>query len=58
MAPDETARRILAGLRWRRGVIVPGWRAKATVVAARLFPGLITRAMRRIIFDKLDGEVW
>lgn len=58
MEPEEAARRILAALRWRRRVIVPGWRAKLFAVLGRLFPRLVTRAMRRFIHDRLDGEVW
>src|SRR5690606_1869804 len=58
MEPEDAARRILAALRWRRRVIVPGWRAKLFAVLGRLFPKLATRAMRRFVHDRLDGEVW
>ena len=58
MDPEEAARRIFAAMRWRRSVIVPGVRAKLFAVLGRLFPKLVTRAMRRIVFDRLEREVW
>ena len=58
IAPEEMAQRILAALRWRRKVIVPGTRARIFALTGRLFPKLTARAMRRIVFDRLDREVW
>lgn len=58
IAPEEMAQRILAALRWRRKVIVPGMRARLFAVTGRLFPKLTARVMRRIVFDRLDREVW
>lgn len=58
MPPEEAARRIIAGMTAGKSVIVPGLRAKLVAAYARLFPQRATRAMRKRIFDRLDGEVW
>ncbi|TWT76921.1 3-oxoacyl-[acyl-carrier-protein] reductase FabG [Posidoniimonas polymericola] len=47
MPPEAVARAAIRGLERRRREIIPGWRAKVFVLAARLAPGLMDRAMRR-----------
>lgn len=47
MPPEAVARAAVRGLERRRREIVPGWKAKAFVLGARLAPGLMDRAMRR-----------
>lgn len=49
--PERIARVILRAR--RRLLIVPGAPAKLMAVFGRLFPGIATRAMRRIIFERL-----
>jgi short-subunit dehydrogenase len=61
MHPDRAARHILAaaarpglaGLVLGGNVSVPGAGPKAMALAGRLFPGLATRVMRRLIFEKM-----
>lgn len=61
MKPDDAARHILAavarpglaGLILGGHVSVPGAGPKAMALAGRLFPGLVTRVMRRLIFEKM-----
>jgi hypothetical protein len=61
MRPDDAARHILAaaarpglaGLILGGHVSVPGAGPKAMALAGRLFPGLATRVMRRLIFEKM-----
>jgi short-subunit dehydrogenase len=58
MTPDAAARKILRDAASGRAVIYPGSGAKLSAAVGRLLPGPVTRAMRRIIFEKLEGEVW
>ncbi|MEI6255355.1 MAG: SDR family NAD(P)-dependent oxidoreductase [Planctomycetota bacterium] len=45
----RTAEIIVRGIEWRRRQVVPGWRAKGFVIAARLFPRLLDRGMIRLL---------
>jgi short-subunit dehydrogenase len=47
LSAARTARSVVRGLVRRRREVRPGWRAKAFVFAARLFPRLLERAMIR-----------
>ena len=58
MAPDDLARRILAAVRSGRSVLRPGITARAAGLAGRIAPGWTTRGMRRVLFDRLDRDVW
>lgn len=49
LAPEAVADALLEGLVRGRAVIVPGWRARATLWAARLAPGLVRRIIDREI---------
>ncbi|MEX0957570.1 MAG: SDR family NAD(P)-dependent oxidoreductase [Rhizobiaceae bacterium] len=49
--PDHVARVILRAR--RRLLIVPGLSARLMAILGRIFPGIATRAMRRIIFERL-----
>lgn len=44
----RTAERVVHAVVRRREEVVPGWRAKAYVAAARLFPGLCEKVMMRL----------
>lgn len=58
MAPDVAARLILNDAAKGRAVIMPGFGAKASAVAGRLFPALTARMMRSLVYDRLDRDVW
>ena len=58
MAPEVAAAKIWKAVRRRRRELYPGLAASGAGLAGRLMPGATTRAMRKAIFDKLDGEVW
>ena len=58
MSPDELARRILLAGASRRRVLYPGSAAFVAAFAGRVAPGRMTALMRRVIFEKLDREVW
>jgi 3-dehydrosphinganine reductase len=47
LTPEAVADALLDGLARGRAVIVPGWRARATLWAARHFPGLARRVIDR-----------
>jgi 3-dehydrosphinganine reductase len=47
LAPEAVAEALLDGLARGRAVIVPGWRARLTLWAARHFPGLVRRVIDR-----------
>lgn len=47
MSADATARAIAAGLERKRREVIPGWRAKGFVFAARHFPWLIDAVVAR-----------
>jgi short-subunit dehydrogenase len=61
MKPDDAARRILAAARRPAlagvflggNVTVPGLGPKCAALAGRCFPGLATRMMRKLIFEKM-----
>lgn len=58
MPPDEAAKRILAAAQRGKAMITPGAGATLFAFAGRLAPGLVTSAMKRIIYDRLDGSVF
>lgn len=58
MPPEEAAARILAAAFAGRKTIVPGFGPRLFSIAGRGFPGATARAMRRLIYDRLDREVW
>ncbi len=47
MSASRTARIIVRALVWRRREVLPGWRAKGFALAARFFPRMIDRSLRR-----------
>lgn len=57
-SPERAARLILSDAARGRAVILPGTGAKLFAAAGRILPGPVTRAMRRITYDKLDRDVW
>ena len=58
MAPEDAAARILAATFAGVKTIVPGAGPRLFSIAGRGFPGGMARAMRRLIYDKLDREIW
>ncbi|MDX1649802.1 MAG: SDR family NAD(P)-dependent oxidoreductase, partial [Myxococcota bacterium] len=47
LSPEQVAGALLRGLRRRRAWIVPGWRARLTLAAARHLPGVTRRVIDR-----------
>jgi NAD(P)-dependent dehydrogenase (short-subunit alcohol dehydrogenase family) len=58
MAPDRAATLILAATFASRRLVVPGAPGRLSAWAGALLPGPVTRQMRRLIFERLDREVW
>jgi short-subunit dehydrogenase len=58
MEPEEAARLILAGAAKGQAVIIPGFGAKLFAIAGSLFPGPVTRIMRRLIYARLERDVF
>ncbi len=58
MAPEKLASIILSASMAGHKTILPGSIAKLTALAGSLAPGLLTRLMRKVLFEKLDREVW
>ncbi|MCB1425521.1 MAG: SDR family NAD(P)-dependent oxidoreductase [Zhengella sp.] len=58
MPAPVAARIILDGMQKGRRAIVPGGAPRLYAGLGRLFPGAMTAAMRRIIFEKLDRDTW
>ena len=58
MAPEVLAFKILSAIEQKRSTLYPGLVAKLTGIAGRLFPGSMSRLMRRLIFEKLDDTVF
>lgn len=58
MDPDEAARIILAATLSGRALVVPGRTARVSALAGTLFPQAVARQMRRLIFERLDRDVW
>ena len=59
MVPGQCAALILRAVRARRtGVLRPGAGAGLAGAFGRLLPGPSARLMRRVLFDRLDREVW
>lgn len=58
MPPAVAARIILDATLAGRRLVVPGGANRAVALAGRLFPGAMMRQMRRLILDRLEGEVW
>ncbi len=58
MHPVEAARAIKAAVEAGRRLVIPGAGPKTFALAGRLMPQFVTRQMRKLIFEKLDGSVW
>lgn len=58
MPPEVAARIILDATLAGRRLVVPGRANRLAALAGRLLPGTMIRQMRRLILDRLDGEVW
>ena len=58
MKPEAAAAKIWKAVRRGDREFYPGLAAKGAGTFGRLFPRAATRAMRRALFEKLDGEVW
>lgn len=58
MDPDVAAAAILDAAFAGRALVIPGAANKAFAIAGRLLPGFVTRRMRSVVFDRLDGPVW
>ena len=58
MPPEVAARIILDATLAGRRLVVPGRANRSVALAGRLLPGTMMRQMRRLIFDRLQGEVW
>ncbi|MCY6382263.1 SDR family NAD(P)-dependent oxidoreductase [Hoeflea prorocentri] len=58
MDPAAMAQLILSGAKRRRSLLYPGMPATIGRIAGMLMPGLTTRIMRRVIFEKLDHTVY
>lgn len=57
LAPAEAARFILADIQRGKASSYPGRGTTLVAGVGRLVPGLLTTAMRKIIYDKLDRKV-
>ncbi len=53
MPPEDVAEAIVAGVRARSSVVVPGWGNRLACAFGSLAPRLAERAMKRVIYDKL-----
>jgi len=58
MPPEVAARLILDATFAGRRLVVPGRTNRLAALAGRLLPGTMMRQMRRLILDRLEGEVW
>ncbi len=58
MTPQMAAKIILRNVRANRRVIIPSASAKSLAFLGRLFPAISDRVMRRMLFEKLDRDVW
>lgn len=58
MDPDAAAAVIIAATRAGRRLVVPGWKAKLFALAGSVAPGMTTRYMRRLIYDRLEHSEW
>lgn len=58
MSPDEAANRILRDVFAKKHLIFPGPAPKAFALFGKFLPSLADRAMRKIIFEKLDKDVY
>ena len=58
MTPEEAAEKILTAALAGRKTIIPGFGPKLFSLAGRAFPAVTVRAMRRLIYDRLDRDVW
>lgn len=58
MEPEEAASRILRSVAAGHHSILPGGNARLAAIAGTLLPGAATRFMRRVIYEKLDRDVF
>lgn len=58
MPPVELARRILVAVAGGKSTLYPGSAAMLARLFGRVMPATMTRIMRRMIFEKLDGPVY
>ncbi len=58
MDPDKLSALILSAAGSGKRAVLPGMVAKLTAVAGSLAPRLLTGIMRKVLFEKLDREVW
>jgi NAD(P)-dependent dehydrogenase (short-subunit alcohol dehydrogenase family) len=58
MEPADAARAILDATLAGRRFVAPGANARLAALAGTLFPGAMTRQMRRLIFERLERETW
>lgn len=58
MDAEEVAKQIWNAIDKRKREVVPGTTNRLFAVAGRLAPRLLDQAMRKIIYDKLDGPVY
>lgn len=56
--PDELAKRMLHAMAGRKRNLFSGATARFAAIAGATAPGALTALMRRVIFEKLDKEVW
>ncbi|WP_164742932.1 SDR family NAD(P)-dependent oxidoreductase [Mesorhizobium sp. Z1-4] len=56
--PAAAARHIVGAALAGRAAVYSDARARMLALAGRLMPDLTIRAMRRVIFDRLDRDVW
>ena len=56
--PSRMAEKIVAAAMKGKAVYYPGFLAKLARITGGIFPVLVTRRMRRSIFEKLSGEVF
>lgn len=58
MPTELAAELILRDVARNKAHIYPGFAAKASLLAGKVTPNVMTRLMRQIIFEKLDRPVW
>lgn len=58
MLPQQAAEAIIASTQKGRKLAIPGFGPKLFALAGRIAPQLVTRQMRKLIFEKLEKPVW
>lgn len=58
MSPESAAAAIIVGTIRQKRYVFPGSTAKILALSGWLFPALLTRIMHKMLYEKLDRNVW